>query len=341
MILAGDIGGTWTRLALFETTSGRPVAVARERFPSREQGGLEEIAARFVSTHGVRVTRACFGIAGPVVRGRVRGTNLPWEVDARHLACALDLEAVTLINDLEATAYGLDDLEPEDFYTLNPGAREAEGNQAIIAAGTGLGEAGLYWDGAKHHPFATEGGHADFAPRGELEIDLLRYLLREFDRVSVERVVSGPGLHRVYRFLRDAGRGEEPAWLAEALSRGDPPRVVSDAALAGRSGLCAEALDLFVSLYGAEAGNLALKTMATGGVFVAGGIAPRIVEKLKDGRFMEGFVAKGRLEAVLAAIPVRVILNDDTALLGAARYAASYGDSTLEIQAPIRTWRMS
>ncbi|HEX7124294.1 MAG TPA: glucokinase, partial [Thermodesulfobacteriota bacterium] len=220
-----------------------------------------------------------------------------------------------------------------------PGVRGAGGNQAIIAAGTGLGETGLYWDGSKHHPFATEGGHADFAPRDELEIELLRYLLRELDRVSVERVVSGPGLYRIYRFLRDTGRGEEPVWLAEALRRGDPPRVVSEAALAGRSGLCAQALDLFVSLYGAEAGNLALKTMATGGVFVAGGIAPRIVEKLKDGRFMEAFVAKGRLESILAAIPVRVILNDTAALLGAARYAMPAVAPSPEGRAPTRTPR--
>lgn len=205
MILAGDIGGTWTRLALFDTTSGRPDPVAQGRFPSRGRGGLAAIAGRFISTHGHRVTRACFGIAGPVVQGRVRGTNLPRVLDERELARALGIEAVTLINDLEATAHGLDALEPEDFATLNPGARGAGGNRAIIAAGTGLGEAGLYWDGSKHHPFATEGGHVDFAPRGELEIELLRYLLRELDRVSVERVVSGQG-RAIHGGLRRQGQ---------------------------------------------------------------------------------------------------------------------------------------
>ncbi len=339
MILAGDIGGTWTRLALFEATGGHLVLVAHETFPSRGHGGLEAIADRFVSAHGHRVTRACFGVAGPVVQGRVRATNLAWDVEGRQLARALDIEAVALINDLEATAHGLAALEPKDFHTLNPGGPGAAGNQAIIAAGTGLGEAGLYWDGSQYHPFATEGGHADFAPRGELEIELLRYLLRGLDRASAERVVSGPGLYRIYRFLRDTARGEEPAWLAEELRQGDPPRVVSEAALAGRSGLCAQALDLFVSLYGAEAGNLALKTMATGGVLVAGGIAPRIVEKLKDGSFMEGFVAKGRLRPVLSAVPVQVVLNDKTALLGAARYALLHGHHPPEAPAPVRTWR--
>lgn len=325
MILAADVGGTWTRLGLFDATGGDPVLVAQETVPSREPGGLEAIAGRFVSAHGRPIERACFGVAGPVARGRAHLTILGRELSARRLARALNVETVALVNDLEAAAHGLAALGPADFYTLNPGASDAAGNRAIIAAGTGLGEAGLYWDGSRYHPFATEGGHADFAPRDDLEIELLRYLLVRFGRVSAERVVSGPGLFNIYRFLRDTGRGEEPGWLAEDLSRRDPPRVVSEAALAGRSRLCAQALDRFVSIYGAEAGNLALKTMATGGVLLGGGVAPRIVERLKDGRFMEAFVAKGRLSRVLAATPVRVILNDKTGLLGAARYAAAHG----------------
>jgi len=243
-------------------------------------------------------------------------------VDARLVARELGLQAVGLINDLEANAYGIAALEPNDFDVLNAGAPDAEGNQAIISAGTGLGEAGLTWDGTQHRPFATEGGHSDLAPRNHLEMELLGYLLKQFQRVSYERVVSGPGLLNIYRFLRDTGRGEEPAWLAEKMRDQDPGAVVSQAAFDGKSDLCVQALDLFVSLYGAEAGNLALKLLATGGVYLGGGIAPKIISKLQDPIFLNAFTAKGRLKPLLQAMPVRVILNDRTALLGAARCAA-------------------
>jgi glucokinase len=229
---------------------------------------------------------------------------------------------VWLLNDLEANAYGIATLAPEDFLTLNEGAPQAEGNAAVIAAGTGLGEAGLYWDGRRHRPFASEGGHASFAPSNTLQVELLRYLLTHFTHVSWERVLSGPGLHTIYTFLRDTGRGIEPAWLSEEIHTGDPAAAISGAALEDRCALCMQALDLFVALYGAEAGNLALKVMATGGVFVGGGIAPKIIEKLKDATFMQAFTAKGRLQPLLETIPVHVILNDQTALYGAARYAA-------------------
>jgi glucokinase len=247
---------------------------------------------------------------------------LAWVVDARLVAGELGLQAVGLINDLEANAWGIGVLERDDLAVLNAGAPDAEGNQAIISAGTGLGEAGLAWDGTQHRPFATEGGHSDFAPRNHLEMELLDYLLKQFRRVSYERVVSGPGLLNIYRFLRDTGRGEEPAWLAEKLRDQDPGAVVSQAALDGKSDLCVQALDLFVSLYGAEAGNLALKLLATGGVYLGGGIAPKIISKLQDSIFLNAFTAKGRLKPLLQAMPVRVILNDRTALLGAARCAA-------------------
>jgi glucokinase len=243
-------------------------------------------------------------------------------VDAGHLAHELGVKTVDLLNDLEANAYGIAALEANDFVVLNHGAPNASGNAAVIAAGTGLGEAGLYWDGTQHHPFACEGGHADFAPQNELQVELLLYLRKKFGHVSWERVVSGPGLHNIYGFLRDTGRGEEPAWLVEAMRQKDPSAVISQAGLEGRSALCAQALDLFVLLYGAEAGNLALKIMATTGVFVGGGIAPKIIRKLQGPAFMEAFAAKGRFKWLLETIPVRVILNDKTALLGAARYAA-------------------
>ncbi len=322
MILAGDIGGTSTRLGFFKIDGKRLTAGVESVFASREHKSLEDIVAAFVSEHGLPVEHACFGIAAPVRNGRCEGVNLPWVVDGRQLAALLGLQAVGLINDLEANGYGIGALEASDFLVLNEGAPGASGNAAVIAAGTGLGEAGLYWDGADYRPIATEGGHSDFAPRNELEIELLRYLQARFAHVSWERVLSGPGLLNIYMFLRDTGRGEEPGWLADAIRERDAAAVISGAAMEGRSPLCAQALDLFVSFYGAEAGNLALKFLATGGVFVGGGIAPKIIGKLKDSTFMSAVVSKGRLKPLLDAIPVRVILNDKAALLGAARCAA-------------------
>jgi glucokinase len=321
MILAGDIGGTKTNLAFFEVQGRGLMLVAEGTFASREHSSLDDLVRRFVSAHALPVDSACFGVAGPVKHGRCEAVNLPWVVDARQLASELGIATVALLNDLEANAYGIAALAPEDFVVLNAGAPDAEGNAVVIAAGTGLGEAGLYWDGKQHRPFASEGGHADFAPRNALEADLLRYLLAQFERVSYERLVSGPGLYNIYRFLRDTGRGVEPLWLGEEMRAGDPSAAITRAALTGTSPLCVQALDLFVSIYGAEAGNLALKVMATGGVFVGGGIAPKIIAKLKETTFVEAFTAKGRLRPLLEAMPVRVILNDKTALLGAARYA--------------------
>lgn len=322
MILAGDIGGTNSRLAGFAVANGRLKPLVEETFPSRGYASLDDIVRAFVSAHDLRVAQACFGIAGPIRHGRSEAINLAWVVDAQQLAHQLGLATVGLINDLEANAYGVAALAPEDFVTLNEGTPEAEGNAAIIAAGTGLGEAGLYWDGKQHWPFASEGGHASFAPGDALQVALLQYLQPQFTHVSWERVLSGPGLYHAYTFLRDTQRGVEPAWLTDELRQGDPSAAISRAALAGTCDLCAQALDLFVTLYGAEAGNLALKFMATGGVFVGGGIAPRIVNKLQQTTFMQAFCAKGRLQPVLEAIPVRVIMNDKTALYGAARCAA-------------------
>ena len=322
MILAGDIGGTSTRLAFFKVQAGRLTPVVEAKYPSREHQSLNEIVSAFVSAHTFTVQHACFGIAGPVRYGRVETSNLAWVVDAETLAHELGLEKVGLINDLEANAYGIAALEEKDFAVLNAGAPDSRGNAAVISAGTGLGEAGLFWDGQRYHPFACEGGHADFSPRNELEVELFRYLMGKFGRVSYERALSGPGLHQIYQFLRDTGRGEEPAWLIEEMRRQDPSALISQVGLEGRSALCVQALDLFIALYGAEAGNLALKMMATGGLYVGGGIAPKIIEKLRGPAFMEAFTAKGRFKSLLEAIPVRVILNDKTALLGAARYPA-------------------
>jgi glucokinase len=320
VIIAGDIGGTSTRLALFEPTDGRPRPVVEKVYRSRERSGLEEIVQAFVAEHHVSVVAACFGIAGPVRGGEVKTPNLPWTVRSVSVAERLRLESVHLINDLEANAWGVGALDAEDFAVLSEGA-PAPGNSAVIAAGTGLGEAGLYWDGEQHLPFACEGGHADFAPRNALESELLSYLADRYDRVSYERVVSGPGLYNIYQFLRDTQRGTESPELAQAIMNSDPAASISQAALAGKSELASRALDLFVSLYGAEAGNLALKLMAVSGVYVGGGIAPKILARLKTPTFMEAFMAKGRMRRLLEAMPVRIVLNDKAALLGAARFA--------------------
>ena len=323
MILAGDIGGTKTRLALFAPGPGRSDPVSERTYSSQEYPGLEVIAREFVRATGAAIESACFGVAGPVKEGRSSTTNLAWVVDARNLARDLRLPRVALLNDLEASAFGLEALRTDEVVVLQEGIPGAAGNQALIAAGTGLGEAALYWDGRRHRVFATEGGHAGFAPADETQIELLRYLVRRFEPVSWERVLSGPGLVNIYAFLRDSGRGEEPSWLADEISAGEPAAVISAAALSGRSALCSEALDLFVALYGAESGNLALKIMATGGVFIGGGIAPKILARLRGPGFVRAFVAKGRMRPLLEAMPARVILNDRLALLGAARYAAS------------------
>jgi len=321
MILAGDIGGTSTRVALFEVEGGRLISRIQTNFRSAQYPGLEAILAEFLDANPSQVDAACFGIAGPVRLGRVETPNLTWVVDAHSLSRQLGLETVTLLNDLESTAYGIAALGVMDFAVLNEGAPIESGSRAVIAAGTGLGEAALHWDGKLHRPFASEGGHVDFAPRDELEADLLLHLRKRFGHVSYERVVSGPGLLNLYQFLRDTGRGAEPGWLSERLRQEDPSAVIAAAALEKSSELCVLALERFVSLYGAEAGNLALKVLATGGVYVGGGIAPKILSKLQEPAFLEAFWDKGRYRKLMESIPVKIILNDRTALLGAARHA--------------------
>jgi glucokinase len=321
MILAGDIGGTKTILAIFDQIDERLEIVAEQKFASRDHESLEAIVRKFVAEQGQTVERTCFGIAGPVKKGRCAATNLPWTVDVQALGKNVGLQPVELINDLEATAYGLALLEAGDCVILNPGAEDAEGNVAVIAAGTGLGEAGICRVANRHQPFACEGGHTDFAPRDELETALFRFLQTRFGHVSYERVLSGPGIFNIYQFLREERPGMETDGLAQEMKEGDPPEVITRNALEGRSDLCVSTLDMFVSIYGAEASNLALKIMATGGVFIAGGIAPKIIEKLKGDIFMRAFYSKGRLQNLLKNIPVRVVLNEKTALLGAAHYA--------------------
>ena len=323
MILAGDIGGTHARLAFFQSKNGHLTPVAEGVFPSRDHSGLDEIVGQFVAKQSLRPDVACFGVAGPVRNGKVETSNLPWTVEASRLAGELHLASALLINDLEANAWGIASLGDQDQVALNRVKGMPVGNQGVISAGTGLGEAGLFWNGNGYEIFASEGGHCDFAPRTELEIELLRYLVARFGHVSFERIVSGPGLVNVYNFLRDTHRAEEPQWLTDELAQGDQAATISRAAVAGKSVLAEHALDLWISIYGAEAGNLALRALARGGLYVGGGIAPRIISKLSDGVFLRAFCAKGRMTSLLESIPVRVILNDQTGLLGAARYANS------------------
>jgi glucokinase len=325
MILAGDVGGTKVHLALYEFTGGRLVHIRDEKFPAPEFVGLTQVVRAFLGRDAAEpgeITAACFGVPGPVRDGRLKVTNLPWELDVRILAKDLKIEHMFLINDLEANGYGIPELAPDQIFTLSEGDRSAVGNAALMAAGTGLGEAFLIWNGKVHVPMASEGGHCDFAARNDLEISLLHYLIRQLGgRVSWERVVSGIGLKNIYSFLRDDQGMEEPAWLRDRMASEDPNAVIGELGESGESELCAKTLDVFVSAYGAEAGNLGLKVLAAGGVYIGGGIAPKILKKMQDGAFMKAFTDKGRLSGVLEKSPVRIILDSRAALLGAAAFA--------------------
>lgn len=321
LILAGDVGGTSTRLAYFEGDAAGLTVLAEGHYPSREHGSLIEIVQSFAALHRLSAQKACFGIAGPVLEGRVRTPNLPWHIYAVELAEALGLAQVQLINDLEANTYGIAALEGDDLYTLNPGVSNPTGTIAVVSAGTGLGESFAYWDGSAHRPLPSEAGHADFAARNELESELLLYLQAKHGRVSYERVLSGPGLWDIYRFLRDKHYFTENPAVIAAMNAGDAPAAITRAALDQSCPLCAKALDIFISVYGAESGNAALRFLATGGVYLGGGISPRILERLKGASFMVSFTSKGRLSSLVHSIPVHVILNERTALLGAGRAA--------------------
>lgn len=321
MILAGDVGGTKTRLALYEPGADVRAPMRERKLPSREHGSLTEVVEAFLAGAPARPTRAVFGIAGPVVDGRADTTNLPWHVDSADLSDALRGAPVRLINDLEATGWGLSALGDADLVPLAAG-RPAPGNRALIAAGTGLGEGLILWDGARWHPSPSEGGHADFAPRDPLEDELNVWLRAKYGHVSFERVLSGPGLADLHRFMGETGRGAEPPEIAARFAAAeDPAAVVTEAALAGASPRARLTLERFATIYGAEAGNLALKSLAVNGVFVGGGIAPRIVPFLTAGGFTRAFRDKGRLSPVLEQIPVHLILDDGTALWGAALVA--------------------
>lgn len=360
MILAGDIGGTKTNLALYDWTTERVGPVREDSFHSADYKSLEEIIEEFLSTplpkppaedelgdqpveapaeeitptpelppEPITLTAACFGVAGPVIDNRCRTTNLPWFIDGATLAERFAIPQVRLLNDLEATAHGLILLNPDEIVVLNAGTPPKKKQAlALIAAGTGLGECILYWDGVRYRPMPSEGGHTDFAPNSDSEIDLLRYLRGSYLHVSYERILSGPGLHAIYEYLRDTKKNE-PTWLAEKIKVGNPAAEIADAGLKGQAEIATQALDLFASIYGAEAGNLALKALTLDGVYVAGGIAPKLLKKLQDGSFMRGFTNKGRYKRIMGQIPVKVVMNDKTALLGAASMAAQLRSSAV------------
>lgn len=322
MILAGDVGGTKTNLGFFDVRGDRLVCLAEERLTSGEYKSLDALVRTFIGRYGYKANSACFGVAGPIHRGRCKGVNLPWIIDAAVLGRKLDIPQVHVINDLESTAFSLAVLARRDVVSLSSGVRGAVGNIAVIAAGTGLGEAGLYWDGRRHRPFACEGGHTDFGPRDAVEFELLAYLAQRYEHVSCERILSGAGLVDLYNFFCERTPKKADRAVREQVQSGQGPAAISRAALERRCPVAQTALDRFVMIYGAEAGNLALKLMATGGVYVGGGIAPKIIVKLKEPIFMEAFLAKGRMrELLMERLPVRVIMTDRAALIGAAQYA--------------------
>jgi len=323
LILAGDLGGTNFRIALFRGDA-EMTRVRFEQYRSADHRSLEEMVNLFLN--GIAplpspVSTACFGVPGPNVAGIVKASNLGWSIELNKLPHLLGIPRVAVLNDLEATAYGLAALKQNDFAVIQAGSGTCAGNQCVIAPGTGLGEAGLFWDGTRHTPWACEGGHADFASTNDLQHELLAFLRREYGSVSFERVVSGIGIANIYRFLRDTGRGKEDPGVAAEMLAGDAGAVIDKHAGDGSCPLCRSTMDLFVQSLGSEASNLALKTMATGGVFLGGGIPPKILPLLRRPLFLESFLNKGRLRPLLETMPIRVVLNDEAALLGAAKYA--------------------
>jgi glucokinase len=320
-VLAGDIGGTKTNMGLFQKGKSRPILKHFEIYSSREAANLEEIIQQFLKKHAITVACAAFGIAGPVFDGRCKTTNLPWDVSEDRIKKRFGWPCVNLINDLAATALAIPMLSSKEVLLLNRATSRKKKNIALIAPGTGLGEALLIFQNGNYVPLSSEGGHADFAPNSDIEVELWKHLHKRFGHVSVERVLSGPGLFNIYSWLKDSGRYREPSWLSQKIKEEDPARVITDAALDDKDSLCVEALKMFASILGAVSGNLALTGMTTGGVYLGGGIPPKILPILKKGLFMNAFKAKGRFSDMLEKIPVKVILNDRAALMGAATHA--------------------
>lgn len=322
MLLAGDIGGTKTVLALFTIESGSLQEEVETTFWNREYNSLEAVIATFLQDKDVTITSASFGVAGPVVRGRAQITNLPWLIEAERIQAQFGFPQVYLLNDLEAIASAVPHLTADDLVTLQTGQPEPQGAIAVIAPGTGLGEAFLVWNGRSYQAHPSEGGHVSFGPTNLEQIELLKYMLGKFNHVSVERVCSGSGLPNIYNSLREQGRYAEPDWLREELATAvDPTPVIAQAALEKNEPIAVATLDLFLDILADEASNLALKVLATGGVYLGGGIPPRILPQLQQPRFLDTFSRKGRFSALMQRMPVHVIRNPKSALYGAAYYA--------------------
>lgn len=323
MILAGDVGGTKTILALFETEDGDVKYLRKEQFSSAYYPTFTELLTSFLTDADCpMITAVCIGVAGIVVDGRCETTNLPWVLSSKEIGERVNSQNVWLLNDLEATAWGLLDLPEYNFVELNPDAQRQQGNIAVVAAGTGLGEAIIAWDGDSYHVLASEGGHADFAPTNEHEIALLRHMLEKYpEHISCERLISGEGLVNIYQFLKQIGYAPASPETEQQMAERDHAAVIGEAGVAGNDALCVEALNMFCRLYGAESGNLALKCLPYGGVYLAGGIGAKILPVLQQGEFMRGFLTKGRCRPVLQRISVKVCINPEVALLGALSYA--------------------
>ena len=322
MYLIGDIGGTKTYIAIINNLEDGFNPIFEKSFPSKNYESLRTIVKEVIDQNNFKIEAACFGVAGPVKNGRCEATNLPWIIDSKKIAEVLNIDSklVYLLNDLEAAAYAIEVLSEKDLFVVNKGEEQKNGTRALISAGTGLGESIIVWDGKKYKPIPSEGGHTDFAPRNKIEIDLLTFLMNKYGRVSYERILCGPGLTNVYEFFKKTSYQDISSWLMDRIKNEDPSAVISEIGMSKKDEACEKALDIFVSVYGAEAGNLALTALSTGGLYIGGGIAPKILDKLKEGAFMQSFTNKGRLSVMVSHMPVKVILNDKHPLLGCINY---------------------
>ncbi|RIL12440.1 MAG: glucokinase [Proteobacteria bacterium] len=323
MILAGDAGGTKTRIALYDNSGGRFTCLKMEQYPSGEFSRFEDILSAFSSQHGAAAKAACFGVPGPVVAGQAKTTNLPWVLSENSIAKALNIPQVKLVNDLLATAAAVPHLSEQDLETLHAGTPLREPSHiGILAPGTGLGQGFLFYIDGRYHPMASEGGHADFAPNSELEIELLRFLRRTYLHVSYERILCGSGLINIYNFLKDYGYAKESPTIAERISKEHPPAVIASAGMSGEDELCSKALEMFVTILGAVAGNIVISNLTIGGVYLGGGIPPKILPRLRSDDVVDSYTAKGRFSDLVKAVPLKVIKDDRAAVLGAASIAA-------------------
>lgn len=321
IVLAADVGGSKTDLALFKIEKGKLISVKKQRYATKDHASFVESIRKFRGEETYIIDCACLGVAGVVDGDKVRGVNFAWEIDAKKLESDLNIKRIMLINDLHANAYGLAGLKESDFEILTEG-KIIKGNASIISPGTGLGEAGMYWDGSHFHPYASEGGHCSFSPRDQVDIELWKFLNAKFGHVSWERVISGQGIHNIYQFLRKHGGEKEPDWLAKQFLDRDPAVVISTAAKEKRDPVCVKTLQLFVKYLSIESAQLALKNKSTGGIYIGGGIVPKILSLIDKKEFYKTFIEVGRMETLLKSIPVKIVLNDKTPMMGAAYYAA-------------------